>query len=86
MRLFSDTATYDIGFSPNPFFGYCTLACCKPKIRLSAEPGDWVVGLTPKSQGNQLLYAMKVEEKLTFEQYWRDRRFAPKKPRWDSVD
>ncbi len=84
MRLFSYTATYDTGFSPNPFFGSCTLACCKPRIRLAAEPGDWVVGLTPKSQGNQLLYAMRVEEKLTFDQYWRDRRFAQKRPRWHS--
>lgn len=84
MRLFSYTVTHDTGFSPNPFFGYCTLACCKPKIRQSAEPGDWIVGLTPKSQGHQLLYAMKVGEKLTFDEYWQQTRFASKKPRWGS--
>lgn len=81
MRLFSYIVTHDTGFSPNPFFGYCTLACCKPQIRRSAKPGDWVVGLTPKSRGNDLLYAMKVEEKLTFEEYWNDPRFEAKKPR-----
>lgn len=81
MRLFSYIVVYDTGFSPNPFHGYCTLACCKPKIRLSAEPGDWVAGLTPKSRGNHLVYAMKVKEKLTFDEYWRQRRFSPKKPR-----
>ena len=23
----------DTGFAPNPFYGTCTLACCKPRIR-----------------------------------------------------
>ncbi len=53
-------------------------------IRRSAQPGDWVVGLTPKSKGNKLLYAMKVAEKLTFDEYWRKRRFARKKAQWGS--
>ena len=80
MRLFSYIVTYDTGFAPNPFFGYCTLACCKPKIRQAAQPQDWVVGLSPKSLGNKLVYAMKVEEKLTFQNYWSDPRFDRKKP------
>ena len=32
-RLYSYTMTYDTGFAPNPFFGICTLACCKPTLR-----------------------------------------------------
>lgn len=32
-RLFSYVVATDSGFAPNPFFGLCTLACCKPKIR-----------------------------------------------------
>ena len=35
----------DFGFAPNPFHGFCTLACCKPKIRSAAEVGDWVFGM-----------------------------------------
>lgn len=31
--LFSYIVTADSGFAPNPFFGLCTLACCKPKLR-----------------------------------------------------
>lgn len=31
--LFSYVVQTDAGFAPNPFFGVCTLACCKPAIR-----------------------------------------------------
>lgn len=31
--LFSYVVATDSGFAPNPFFGVCTLACCKPAIR-----------------------------------------------------
>lgn len=31
--LFSYVVETDSGFAPNPFFGVCTLACCKPVIR-----------------------------------------------------
>jgi hypothetical protein len=47
MKLYCYIVTHDTGFSPNPFHGYCTLACCKPTIRRTAKEGDWVVGLTP---------------------------------------
>jgi Nucleotide modification associated domain 2 len=69
----------DRGFAPNPFYGYCTLACCKPKIRRAAQPDDWIVGLTPKAECNRIVYAMHVAEKITFADYWRDTRFARKK-------
>ena len=44
--------------------------------------GDWIVGLGSKSMGNlhHIVFAMKVEEKLTFDQYWNDARFLCKKP------
>ena len=70
----------DTGFAPNPFFGYCTLACCKPVIRRTAQAGDWIVGLTPKAQGSNIVYVMKVEETLSFGQYNQDRRFKQKIP------
>ena len=43
-RIHSYVVRYDSGFAPNPFYGYCTLATCKPSIRKGADIGDWVVG------------------------------------------
>jgi hypothetical protein len=83
MRIFMYVLKHDGGFAPNPFHGWCTLACCKPAIRRRARPGDWVLGITPKGLGNRLAFAMQVEEALTFEDYWRDRRFRRKRPRWE---
>lgn len=82
MRLYSYVVARDFGFAPNPFFGTCTLATCKPDIRRSAIVGDWIVGTgskTRKRHGN-LVYVMQVAEKMTFNQYWEDRRFQLKKP------
>ncbi|MFN3405351.1 MAG: hypothetical protein ACK40G_14720 [Cytophagaceae bacterium] len=72
----------DYGFAPNPFGGYCTLACCKPHIRKKAVVNDWIIG-TGAVENNllyHLIFLMKVTEKLTFEEYWSDKRFARKKP------
>jgi hypothetical protein len=80
MKLHSYTVMHDRGFSPNPFWGYCTLACCKPVIRRTAEDGDWVAGLSSKADGNRLVYAMQIEEILTYQAYYRDSRFAAKIP------
>jgi len=80
MTLYSYIVTHDTGFSPNPFWGYCTLAACKPAIRRKASVGDWIVGLSPKADGNKLIYAMQVEEILSYDNYYRDGRFAAKIP------
>jgi hypothetical protein len=80
MKLYSYVVTHDTGFSPNPFWGCCTLANCKPAIRRTAKVGDWIVGLSPKANGNRLIYAMQVEEIIQFNQYYRDSRFAAKIP------
>ena len=86
-RLYTYIVATDRGFAPNPFWGYCTLACCKPAIRRKARKGDWVVGLTPRKSGNKLLYAMRVtDEPLSFEKYFKDKRFKKKKPRWFSCE
>ncbi len=79
-RLFAYIVKNNTGFAPNPYFKYCTLACCKPEIRRVASEGDYVVGISPKASGNNLIYAMRIDEKLTFEKYWRDERFESKKP------
>lgn len=83
-RIHSYVVRYDSGFAPNPFHGYCTLATCKPNIRRSADIGDWVVGSGSNDRtvrrGGRLVYAMRVTEAMTFDEYGADPRFEYKKP------
>lgn len=81
-RLFTYVVVHDFGFAPNPFGEYCTLATCKPQIRKSARPGDWVLGTgsAQKRRSGRLVFAMKVSEVLTFDEYWSDIRFQRKIP------
>ena len=67
----------DSGFAPNPFDGFCSLACCKPIIRRTAITGDWIIGTGSKgSVGNdKLIFAMKITEKIDFDSYYHDKRF-----------
>jgi hypothetical protein len=84
-RLFSYVADHDLGFSPNPFGRFCTLAHCKfsnsgrRNIVELAEVGDWIAGtggLSLQSAGHgKLIYAMHVTEKRTLRDYFADRRF-----------
>jgi Nucleotide modification associated domain 2 len=82
MKLHSYVVARDYGFAPNPFYGVCTLATCKPKIRSVARIGDWVVGTGSKvrGRGKHVVFAMRVTGTLTFEEYWVDPRFQDKKP------
>jgi Nucleotide modification associated domain 2 len=72
----------DIGFAPNPFGGFCTLATCKPDIRSVAKIGDWVIGSGSAQEGlrNKLIFAMQVTESMTFDEYWNNPKFELKKP------
>ncbi len=86
MRNFKYKIDHDYGLAPNPFGGFCTLAVCKSDIRKNRnlEIGSWVFGIGAKSVGLQyfqkLIFCMKVEEKITFNEYWNDPRFQYKKP------
>lgn len=83
-RLFSYVVDSDTGFSPNPKTSYCSLACCKPAIRHSAGPGDWILGTLPTRHGaDRVCFLMRVDEALTFDQYFSDPRFELKKPTSD---
>ncbi|BBP56517.1 hypothetical protein [Pseudomonas sp. St316] len=83
-RIHSYVVRYDSGFAPNPFYDYCTLATCKPGIRRAAQIGDWVVGSGSNDRnvrlGGHLVYAMRVTEAMTFDEYCLDPRFEAKKP------
>lgn len=86
MRLCSYVMRVDAGSAPNPYWGYCTLAFCTPNhqgIRL--EPGDWVMANSTVADGQRLVYAMRVSEVLSFDDYYADLRFTRKKPQRDGT-
>jgi hypothetical protein len=82
VKLYSYVVARDYGFAPNPFFNFCTLATCKPEIRRLANVGDWVVGTGSASRKRKgyVVFAMKVSEAMSFDDYWKDQRFQVKKP------
>ena len=82
MMLHSYVVARDYGFAPNPFFGICTLATCKPNIRKVGRIDDWVLGTGSKKRkrGKHVVYAMRVTGTLTFDEYWADPSFQVKKP------
>ena len=79
MKLYTYVIAQDSGLAPNPFWGELTLNVCKPRIRLSAEEGDWIIGTGSKNVktkngsikdfAGKLVYAMKVSKKLTMKEY-----------------
>jgi len=87
-KFYSYVVEHDYGRSPNPTGGFCTLAFCKfnhgsskkRNIVELAEKDDWVIGTGgsgPLSAGHgKLVYAMRVTEKLTLQDYFRDSRFV----------
>lgn len=82
MKIFTYIMKRDFGFAPNPFYGVCTLATCKPKIRKNAQIGDWIVGFGSKSSAyyNKIIFAMQVDGKMSFNEYWEAPEFQCKKP------
>lgn len=84
MKCFSYKMDHDFGLAPNPFGGFMSLAVCKGQIRnnKNLKIGDWIVGTGSKAMKCEgvLIYAMKVERKITFDEYWNGPEFAKKKP------
>ena len=62
----------------------CIRDSCKPVIRKHAEIGDIIVGIGSGGKNsvykNRMIFAMKISEVLTYDQYWNDIRFQKKKP------
>lgn len=86
LKVFSYKVVRDYGFAPNPFHGYCTLATCKPQIRAVANVGDLIIGCGSANTGleGRAVFAMRVSEKLSFQEYWEDPRFFLKRPEFSS--
>ena len=81
-KLYSYVVARDYGFAPNPFYGFCTLATSKPEIRRTATVDDWILGTGSKEKKRDahVVYAMRVSEAMTFNEYWQDPRFRDKRP------
>jgi hypothetical protein len=69
--IYSYVLKVDNGSAPNPFWGLCTLTICKPSIRRVAKINDWIIGTGSKknNNSNHIIYAMKVSDKKTIEEY-----------------
>src|ERR1700678_772059 len=78
-RLYSYVLRYDDGAAPNPYWGTCTLTICKPAIRRTAQPGNWIVGMGSKRVrledgsdvdfSGSVVYAMKVAQTMSLADY-----------------
>jgi Nucleotide modification associated domain 2 len=85
-RICSYIMTHDHGLAPNPFYGYCTLAVCTPNHRdAKAVEGDWIIGHLGAPRGYKLVYAVRVDDVLTFDEYFHDRKFINKRPKVDGT-
>ena len=82
VKLYSYVVREDSGFAPNPFYGFSTLAACKPVIRRVAQVGDWIMGTGSKQKGRDgySVFVMCVSETMTLQEYWEDPRFRRKRP------
>ncbi len=58
--------------------GLLSLAICKPRIRSTAERGDWIFGFAANSldQDNRLIYIAQVTEKICNGDYYRQKCFV----------
>lgn len=83
MRVQSYVITTDRGSAPNYAEPATTLAICKPRIRKRAEIGDLIIGFNGRTlsrEPNSVRWAGVVSEVIPFSEYWKDSRFATKKP------
>lgn len=69
-KLLRYILTHDTGDAPCIEGGIITLATCKPKIRGTAAPGDWVAGFMPRPFDRGLLvYAGRIKQVLSWREY-----------------
>jgi hypothetical protein len=94
-KLYSYIVDHDHGYAPNPYNNICTLVHCKfagtsgrRNIVELVNVGDWVLGsggCSHQSSGSgTILYLMRVDEKLTFNNFLSDHRFNNRLDHHDS--
>jgi len=71
-RILRYILQHDTGMAPCIDHGLVSLATCKPKIRASAKPGEWVVGFRPGLAHRGLaVWAGQVAECINVGEYER---------------
>ena len=77
-KIYFYKLTNDGGGAPCVERGLLSLAICKPKIRVGAEPGSVIFGFTANSldPANRLLYIAKVTDKARGGAYFRLRKYS----------
>lgn len=71
-RILRYILQHDTGMAPCIDHGLVSLATCKPKIRASAKPGEWVVGFRPSPAPRGLVvWAGQVAERIDVGEYER---------------
>lgn len=63
-RIFRYVLMKDTGMAPCIDNGMVSLATCKPKIRSSAKPGDWVIGCLPSPDQCEVVWAGRVAQSI----------------------
>lgn len=77
-RIYRYILQTDTGMAPCIDGGRLTLATCKPRIRSSAKPGDWVLGFYPRPFERGLLaWAGRIARKAEVGDYEREFRGRP---------
>ena len=94
MTLYSYCLRIDDGAAPNPYWGTCTLAICKPAIRRTAKVGDWIMGNGSKGEwdhhdiSQSMVYAMRVTKVVSMKDYdvYCRKSLPGKIPSWTNSD
>lgn len=74
-RIFRYILQNDTGMAPCIDKKLVTLATCKPRIRASAHPGDWVIGFYPRPFERGLVaWAGRIARKIQTGEYEREFR------------
>ena len=74
-RIWRCVLATDNGMAPCVEQGILSLSCCKPVIRKSARPGEWVVGFVPKGKGRgRVAWAGQIAEIVPLGDY--EKRFT----------
>ena len=68
-RIFRYILRHDNGMAPCIDKGLVSLATCKPKIRGSAQPGDWVVGFCPREPRGLVAWAGRISRRVEIADY-----------------
>ena len=77
-RIYFYKLTSDNGGAPCVQDRLLSLAICKPKIRMNAQPGDLIFGFAANSlySDNRLIYIAQISERVCDGTYYKDAKYS----------